>query len=133
MLLDFILVMIYVINAQKSLKSGWRVQNKCFNCKWFFSCKKASEEIERCEWFAETEVKSVSKGHGEDSNWIKKKCWIIRVFQQKIDARAKIEKQETLFERMQTHKQINLRVSRLLKQYVVQRTTIRKERMNEWY
>ena len=27
------------------------MKNKCINCKWFASCKKASDKIEDCEWF----------------------------------------------------------------------------------
>ena len=27
------------------------MQNKCFNCKWWFNCKKADTRIENCEWF----------------------------------------------------------------------------------
>lgn len=38
------------------------MQNKCFNCLWFFSCKRASPEIKNCEWFKETNVKEVKNG-----------------------------------------------------------------------
>ena len=33
------------------------MQNKCFNCKWFFSCKKAAPEIKNCEYFIPSERK----------------------------------------------------------------------------
>lgn len=38
------------------------MQNKCFNCKWFFSCKKADPYIKNCEYFKETNVKGVENG-----------------------------------------------------------------------
>jgi hypothetical protein len=27
------------------------MQNKCFNCQYFMTCKKASPEIKNCDWF----------------------------------------------------------------------------------
>lgn len=32
---------------------------KCFNCKWFFTCKKADPSINDCLYFSETEVKEI--------------------------------------------------------------------------
>lgn len=37
------------------------MQNKCFNCKWFFTCNKSDEKIKNCNWFNETNVKEVIK------------------------------------------------------------------------
>lgn len=31
--------------------------DKCINCDYFFSCEKASEEIEECEYFVKAERK----------------------------------------------------------------------------
>lgn len=47
------------------------MQNKCFNCKYFFSCKRANEKTTNCEWFVENdieEVKDVSIRYGEIIN-----------------------------------------------------------------
>lgn len=41
---------------------GEVMQNKCFNCRFWFSCKRASSEIKNCEWFKETNVKEVKNG-----------------------------------------------------------------------
>lgn len=37
------------------------MMNKCFNCKWFFSCKRLDKnpEKENCIYFEETDVKEV--------------------------------------------------------------------------
>lgn len=34
---------------------------KCFNCKWFFSCKKADPSVENCLYFVETNIKEIKK------------------------------------------------------------------------
>ena len=33
--------------------------NKCINCDYFFSCERASEEIEECEYFVKAERKTM--------------------------------------------------------------------------
>lgn len=35
------------------------MKNKCFNCKWFFSCKRADPQEKDCEYFEETNIKEV--------------------------------------------------------------------------
>lgn len=37
------------------------MQNKCFNCKYWFSCKKADPSIKDCESFKEMEIKNEKK------------------------------------------------------------------------
>lgn len=39
------------------------MQNKCFNCMWFFSCKREDKDTAKnnCEFFVETNVKEVSR------------------------------------------------------------------------
>lgn len=33
------------------------MQNKCFNCAYFMSCKKADPYVQNCDYFKPTEIK----------------------------------------------------------------------------
>lgn len=37
------------------------MQNKCFNCLYFFSCNKADQNTKECLYFKETNIKEISK------------------------------------------------------------------------
>lgn len=44
------------------------MQNKCYNCKWFFSCKRSDKDPAKknCEYFECTNVKEVVNDRKEN-------------------------------------------------------------------
>ena len=37
------------------------MKNRCYNCKYFMTCKKSDPNVKDCKWFSETIVKEIKQ------------------------------------------------------------------------